>query len=63
MGADLSGGLDSSAAVVLAADAGAVHAVTYTGISPTASRIRVTKDCQDLGQGARTAHRLRIEVA
>ncbi|MFE7121438.1 asparagine synthase-related protein [Streptomyces sp. NPDC057654] len=30
VGADLSGGLDSSAAVVLAAGAGAVHAVTYT---------------------------------
>ncbi|WFB11400.1 asparagine synthase-related protein [Streptomyces sp. LX-29] len=30
VGADLSGGLDSSAAIVLAADAGAVHAVTYT---------------------------------
>ncbi|MFE0043682.1 asparagine synthase-related protein [Streptomyces albireticuli] len=30
VGADLSGGLDSSAAVVLAADAGTVHAVTYT---------------------------------
>ena len=30
VGADLSGGLDSSAAVVLAADAGRVHAVTYT---------------------------------
>ncbi|CAM3518636.1 asparagine synthase-related protein [Streptomyces albus] len=30
VGADLSGGLDSSAAVVLAADAGPVHAVTYT---------------------------------
>ncbi|MEV6406171.1 asparagine synthase-related protein [Streptomyces bobili] len=30
VGADLSGGLDSSAAVVLAADAQAVHAVTYT---------------------------------
>ncbi|GGU40488.1 asparagine synthase-related protein [Streptomyces violascens] len=30
VGADLSGGLDSSAAVVLAADAGSVHAVTYT---------------------------------
>jgi asparagine synthase (glutamine-hydrolysing) len=29
VGADLSGGLDSSAAVVLAADAGDVHAVTY----------------------------------
>ncbi|MFB7955838.1 asparagine synthase-related protein [Streptomyces sp. NPDC056045] len=32
VGADLSGGLDSSAAVVLAADAGTVHAVTYTDI-------------------------------
>lgn len=30
VGADLSGGLDSSAAVVLAAGAGRVHAVTYT---------------------------------
>ncbi|MBD3009938.1 MULTISPECIES: asparagine synthase-related protein [unclassified Streptomyces] len=30
VGADLSGGLDSSAAVVLAAEAGDVHAVTYT---------------------------------
>ncbi|MGW1433547.1 asparagine synthase-related protein [Streptomyces sp. NPDC002431] len=30
VGADLSGGLDSSAAVVLAADVGTVHAVTYT---------------------------------
>ncbi|GAA2133984.1 asparagine synthase-related protein [Streptomyces synnematoformans] len=30
VGADLSGGLDSSAAVVLAAGAGTVHAVTYT---------------------------------
>ncbi|MFF4407781.1 asparagine synthase-related protein [Streptomyces sp. NPDC001262] len=30
VGADLSGGLDSSAVVVLAADAGTVHAVTYT---------------------------------
>ncbi|MEV6058061.1 asparagine synthase-related protein [Streptomyces sp. NPDC052107] len=30
VGADLSGGLDSSAAVVLAAAAGTVHAVTYT---------------------------------
>ncbi|MFJ8852324.1 asparagine synthase-related protein [Streptomyces sp. NPDC102437] len=30
VGADLSGGLDSSAAVVLAADTGRVHAVTYT---------------------------------
>lgn len=30
VGADLSGGLDSSAAVVLAAGVGAVHAVTYT---------------------------------
>lgn len=30
VGADLSGGLDSSAAVVLAADVGRVHAVTYT---------------------------------
>ncbi|MFD6245588.1 asparagine synthase-related protein [Streptomyces roseolus] len=30
VGADLSGGLDSSAAVVLAARAGQVHAVTYT---------------------------------
>ncbi|MFE6335218.1 asparagine synthase-related protein [Streptomyces sp. NPDC057798] len=30
VGADLSGGLDSSSAVVLAADAQAVHAVTYT---------------------------------
>ncbi|MEU2670391.1 asparagine synthase-related protein [Streptomyces sp. NPDC007164] len=30
VGADLSGGLDSSAAVVLAAEAGTVHAVTYT---------------------------------
>ncbi|MCX4902553.1 asparagine synthase-related protein [Streptomyces sp. NBC_00892] len=30
VGADLSGGLDSSTAVVLAADAGTVHAVTYT---------------------------------
>ncbi|MEU7161435.1 asparagine synthase-related protein [Streptomyces chrestomyceticus] len=30
VGADLSGGLDSSAAVVLAAAAGPVHAVTYT---------------------------------
>jgi len=30
VGADLSGGLDSSTAVVLASEAGAVHAVTYT---------------------------------
>lgn len=30
VGADLSGGLDSSAAVMLAADAGRIHAVTYT---------------------------------
>ncbi|MGW4080644.1 asparagine synthase-related protein [Streptomyces asiaticus] len=30
VGADLSGGLDSSAAVMLAAEAGDVHAVTYT---------------------------------
>ncbi|KAB7833684.1 asparagine synthase-related protein [Streptomyces mobaraensis] len=30
VGADLSGGLDSSTAVMLAADAGVVHAVTYT---------------------------------
>ncbi|MET8747240.1 asparagine synthase-related protein [Streptomyces sp. NPDC004728] len=30
VGADLSGGLDSSAAVILAADVGTVHAVTYT---------------------------------
>lgn len=32
VGADLPGGLDSSTAVVLAADAGTVHAVTYMAL-------------------------------
>ncbi|MGQ7747114.1 asparagine synthase-related protein [Streptomyces sp. WC2508] len=38
VGADLSGGLDSSTAVVLAADAGTVHAVTCT--APVLVRLR-----------------------
>ncbi|MEU9464264.1 asparagine synthase-related protein [Streptomyces sp. NPDC048312] len=38
VGADLSGGLDSLTAVVLAADAGAVHAVTCT--APVLVRLR-----------------------
>lgn len=61
VGADLSGGLDSSSAVVLAADAGRVHAVTYTdgytSAEDTSFATRVAQHCRiqhSVAAGARS---------